>query len=143
MATINDPKDTQGQLIAASTVNGTAVYDTAGTKLGSIHDVMLDKVSGKADYAIMSFGGFLGIGERYHPLPWNQLRFDTQLGGYVVNLDRTRLEGAPSYATDELRDWDDRRRNDIDSYYGPGIGIGPDVPGIGGGGLGTRDPAQV
>jgi sporulation protein YlmC with PRC-barrel domain len=116
MATISDPKDTRGQLIAASTVNGTAVYDTAGTKLGSIHDVMLDKVSGKADYAIMSFGGFLGIGERYHPLPWNQLKFDTQLGGYVVNLDRTRLEGAPSYATDELRDWDDRRRNDIDSY---------------------------
>jgi hypothetical protein len=61
----------------------------------------------------------------------------------VVDLDRTRLEGAPTYATDELRDWDDRRRNDIDSYYGPGIGIGPDVPDVSRGGLGSRDPAQV
>jgi sporulation protein YlmC with PRC-barrel domain len=143
VATIDDPKDTRGQLIAASAVNGASVYDTGGTKLGSIYDVMLDKVSGKADYAIMSFGGFLSIGERYHPLPWNQLKFDVRLGGYVVNLDRTRLEGAPSFATDELRDWDDRRRNDIDSYYGAPVGIGPDVPGIGGGGLETRDPSQV
>jgi uncharacterized protein YrrD len=68
MATISDPKDTRGQLIAASSVNGTAVHDTAGAKLGSIYDVMLDKVSGNIQYACMSFGGFLGIGERFHPL---------------------------------------------------------------------------
>ncbi len=49
---------------------------------------MLDKVSGQAAYAVMSFGGFLGVGERYHPLPWKRLRYDVTLGGYVVDLDK-------------------------------------------------------
>jgi sporulation protein YlmC with PRC-barrel domain len=140
MATVNDPDSTRGQLIAASKVNGTTVYDAVGTKLGSIYDVMLDKVSGRADYAILSFGGFLGIGERYHPLPWRQLKYDTRLDGYVVNLDRSRLEGAPSYATNELRDWDDRRANDIDTYYGSGADA--ELGGLTGPGLGSR-PANI
>jgi hypothetical protein len=113
-----DTDDTRGRLIAAGKVNGTNVYDATGGKIGSIYDVMLDKASGKADYAIMSFGGFLGIGERYHPLPWNQLRYDTQMEGYVVNFDSARLEGAPSYDESELPAWDDTRSNDIDTYYG-------------------------
>src|SRR6202795_1382682 len=96
MASLNNPSDTRGRLIAASKVNGTTVYNRAGEKLGSIYDIMLDKISGKAEYAIMSFGGFLGIGDRYHPLPWSVLRYDTSKGGYVVNLDRARLEGAPA-----------------------------------------------
>ena len=119
MADLNNPSDTEGQLIAASKVNGTAVYNRAGEKLGSIYDVMLEKISGKAAYAIMSFGGFLGIGDRYHPLPWQALTYDPGIGGYVVDIDRTRLEGAPSYAVDEVTTWDDpaygRRVND---YYG-------------------------
>src|SRR5579884_1513776 len=94
-------------LIAASRVNGTAVYNRAGERLGSIYDVMLEKISGKAAYAIMSFGGFLGIGDRYHPLPWSALTYDTNLGGYVVDLDRKRLEGAPSYTAEELTRWND------------------------------------
>ena len=97
MADVRDPSDTGGRLIAASKVNGTNVYNRAGEKLGSVYDVMLDKRSGKADYAIMSFGGFLGIGDSDHPLPWDQLTYDINMGGYVVNLDRARLEGAPSY----------------------------------------------
>lgn len=119
MATVKDPTDTRGRLIAASQVNGTNVYNPAGEKLGHIYDVMLDKVSGKADYAIMSFGGFLGIGDRYHPLPWQVLKYDPVQGGYVVNIDRRRLEGAPSYAANETTLWDDpaygRRVSD---YYG-------------------------
>jgi sporulation protein YlmC with PRC-barrel domain len=119
MADVKDPSDTGGRLIAASKVNGTNVYNRAGEKLGSVYDVMLDKRSGKADYAIMSFGGFLGIGDSYHPLPWDQLTYDTSMGGYVVNLDRARLEGAPSYAASDTTTWDDpeygRRVND---YYG-------------------------
>ena len=118
MASINDPKDTHGHAIAASQVNGTNVYNTAGEKLGSVYDVILDKVSGKAEYAVMSFGGFLGIGDRYHPLPWSQLRYDTDLSGYVVNLDRDRLEGAPAYAASDMAAWDDLRGHDIDTYYG-------------------------
>jgi hypothetical protein len=79
---------------------------------------MLDKISGQTQYAIMSFGGFLGIGDKYHPLPWNQLKYEPHEGGYVVNLDRNRLEGAPVYSTNELGMWDDLRGRDIDIYYG-------------------------
>jgi sporulation protein YlmC with PRC-barrel domain len=107
MANLNDPSDTRGRLIAASQVNGTTVYNRSGDKLGSIYDVMLDKMSGKAEYAIMSFGGFLGIGDRYHPLPWRALTYDPGQGGYVVDIDRRRLEGAPSYAANEAGLWDD------------------------------------
>lgn len=119
MATLDNPSDTSGRLIAASKVNGTSVYNPAGEKLGSVYDVMLEKVSGHAEYAILSFGGFLGIGEKYHPLPWNVLTYDVGQGGYVVNLDRAKLEGAPAYSADELRSWDDTWDKRISDYYGP------------------------
>jgi sporulation protein YlmC with PRC-barrel domain len=116
MSEVKDPADTRGRLIAASKVNGTSVYNGAGENLGSIYDVMLEKVSGKAEYAIMSFGGFLGIGDRYYPLPWQSLTYDTRQGGYVVDINRSRLENAPFYATDDTSTWDDpaygRRVND-------------------------------
>lgn len=118
MASINNPGETSGSLIAASKVNGTNVYNRAGDKLGSVYDVMLNKASGKADYAVMSFGGFLGMGEKYHPLPWSLLDYDVAQGGYVVDLDRDRLEGAPAYAESEMGLWDDTRGRDIDAYYG-------------------------
>jgi sporulation protein YlmC with PRC-barrel domain len=121
MASINDPTDTGGHAIAASQVNGTNVYDMAGEKLGSVYDVILDKASGRAEYAILSFGGFLGIGDKYHPLPWTQMAYDTGLGGYVVNIDRRRLEGAPAYAASEMTAWDDLRGRDIDAYYGTSL----------------------
>lgn len=124
MATIDDPRDTGGQLIAASQVNGTAVYDTTGARLGQVYDVLLDKVSGQADYAVLSFGGFLGIGDRYHPLPWNQLRYDTQLGGYVVSLDRGQLEGAPNYDAADLGGWGGSHSREVDRYYDNGAGAG-------------------
>jgi sporulation protein YlmC with PRC-barrel domain len=117
MASIKNPKDTTGHAIAASQVNGTNVYNATGEKLGSVHDVILNKMSGKAEYAIMSFGGFLGVGDKYHPLPWSQLRYDTAQEGYVINLDRNRLQGAPAYAPSEMMVWDDLRGRDIDAYY--------------------------
>ena len=83
---------TSGTLIAANKVKGTNVYNPAGEKLGSVDDIMIDKVSGRAIYAVMSFGGFLGMGEMYHPLPWTTLKYDAQKGGYVVNLDKRQLE---------------------------------------------------
>src|SRR3954468_14072518 len=82
-------------LISAGKVQGTNVYNTGGDSLGEVYDVMIDKRSGKVVYAIMSFGGLLGVGERYHPLPWNTLKYDTRQGGYVVGLTREQLEGAP------------------------------------------------
>jgi len=67
----------------------------------------------------MSFGGFLGIGDKYHPLPWNMLTYDEGVGGYVVNLDRKRLEGAPAYNENEMA-WDDPNfGSKVTDYYGP------------------------
>ena len=106
-------------LIASDKVEGTAVYNRGGEKLGSIYTLMIDKTSGKVAYAVMSFGGFLGIGDRYHPLPWEVLTYDTRQGGYVVDLDRSMLEGAPTYGTSETPNWSDRRwGQQVHDYYG-------------------------
>jgi hypothetical protein len=111
--------DESSSLISSDKVEGTAVYDRRGEKLGSIHSVMIDKISGKVAYAVMSFGGFLGMGDSYHPLPWHVLTYDTGQGGYVVDLDRNKLEGAPTYATSETPNWSDRRwGQQVHDYYG-------------------------
>ncbi len=119
MASLNDPTDTTGGLIAADQVQGTSIYNRAGENLGAVDDILIDKVSGKIAYAIAGFGGFLGIGERYYPLPWEKLAYDTAMGGYVVDLDRSMLEGAPSYASDERVGWGDRAWDQrVYDYYG-------------------------
>jgi sporulation protein YlmC with PRC-barrel domain len=110
-------KITSGTLIAAEKVEGTDVYNMKGEKLGTIDDIMIDKVSGKAIYAIMSFGGFLGIGEKYHPLPWSTLKYDESKGGYAVNLDKKMLENAPSYDMDEDFLWTPDYGRRVDKYY--------------------------
>ena len=99
---------TSAQLIAADKVEGTAVFNPDGEKLGSIETFMLDKSSGRAAYAVLSFGGFLGIGTRHYPLPWGALNYDRERGGYVVDLDRSVLEGAPYYDDGETVMWEDR-----------------------------------
>ena len=110
--------DETDRLIASDKVEGTAVYNRAGERLGSVQNVMIDKFSGQVAYAVMSFGGFLGIGERYHPLPWSVLTYDTGLGGYVVDLSREQLEGAPSYAANENVNWSDRGwGSQVHDYY--------------------------
>jgi PRC-barrel domain len=120
---LNEDSNEVGQketisLIAASKVTGTNVYNPQGDSLGSIHDVMLDKKSGKVSYAILSFGGFLGIGENYHPLPWHVLAYSERFGGYVVSLDRSTLEHSPSYGSSDMPDWSTRAYGDsIDQYY--------------------------
>ena len=68
------------ELISSDKVEGTAVYDRNGNKLGTVSNVMLDKRSGQVAYAVLSFGGFLGMGSSYHPLPWNQLTYDFESG---------------------------------------------------------------
>ena len=105
-------------LIAADRVEGTTVYNRQGESLGSIDEIMIDKLSGKVAYAVMSFGGFLGLGERYHPLPWGVLKYDTAMGGYVVDLDKETLQNAPSYAKDESYDFEERREAQrLHDYY--------------------------
>jgi sporulation protein YlmC with PRC-barrel domain len=107
------------RLISADKVEGTAVYNPAGEKIGKIENIMIDKQSGKVAYAVMSFGGFLGIGDKHYPLPWSMLKYDTRLGGYVVNLDKKVLEGAPSYESRDRIDWDDEKwGRRVHDYYG-------------------------
>ena len=108
---------TSGTLIAADKVKGTNVYNTVGEKLGSVDDIMIDKISGRAIYAVMSFGGFLGMGEKYHPLPWSTLNYDAQKGGYVVNLDKKVLEAAPNYDRGSQFSWTPDYGRKVDSYY--------------------------
>ena len=111
--------DETSTLISSDKVEGTAVYDRAGEKLGSVHTLMIDKVSGRVAYAVMSFGGFLGIGDRYHPLPWDVLTYDTSQGGYAVDLDPSRLEDAPTFGESETPNWSDRRwGQQVHDYYG-------------------------
>jgi hypothetical protein len=108
---------TSGSLIAADKVKGTNVYNPAGDNLGTIDDIMIDKASGRAIYAVMSFGGFLGMGEKFHPLPWATLKYDAQKGGYVVNLDKKVLEGAPNYDRGSQFAWTPDYGRKVDSYY--------------------------
>ena len=105
-------------LISADKVEGTSVYNQNGEKLGSVEDVMIDKRSGRVAYAVMSFGGFLGMGERHHPLPWSVLTYDTQKNGYVVPLSKEVLKQAPTYGDTDIPKWDDPKWNqDVYQYY--------------------------
>ena len=114
-----DNLDETASVIAASKVTGTNVYNTDGDHLGEIYDIMLEKRSGNIAYAVMSFGGFLGIGDKHYPLPWSMLKYDTRVGGYVVNLDKKVLEGAPSYGPRDRIDWDDQKwGRRVHDYYG-------------------------
>ena len=79
---------------------------------------MVEKRSGHVAYAVMSFGGFLGMGSSYHPLPWNQLTYEPAQGGYVVDLTKEQLEGASTYSDSEAPRWDDPTYSrGIDNYY--------------------------
>ena len=82
-------------LIASDKVEGTPVRRTSGDKIGTIERVMIDKRSGKVAYAVMSFGGFMGLGEEYYTLPWGVLTFSPELDAYELNLNEEQLRGAP------------------------------------------------
>lgn len=88
--------------IRAKKVIGTNVKDTAGNKIGEIEDVVLDKQSSSIMFAVVGFGGFLGIAEKYHPIPWSALDYDERESAYVVPFTREQLEAAPAGSIDEL-----------------------------------------
>jgi hypothetical protein len=96
------------QLIGSDKVEGTPVYRSNGDHIGQIERIMIDKISGKVAYAVMSFGGFVGIGEDYYPLPWSLLTYNTRVEGYEVNVSEQQLNGAPKYSKYESWDWSDR-----------------------------------
>ena len=107
--------------ILASKVKGTAVYSDNGDKIGTVEDVVLDKQSNQILFAALGFGGLLGIGEKYYPVPWALLDYSEVKGGYIVPLDKDRLENAPSYDLKDLTKHDGSVGNTIReesySYY--------------------------
>lgn len=108
-----------GDLIGSDKVEGTAVYGADAQKIGSIDRVMINKISGKVAYAVLSFGGFLGIGDDHYPLPWPSLKYNPELGGYQTGVPVERLKDAPHYA--ESGDWnwaDTARARTVNDYYG-------------------------
>ena len=108
-----------GNLIGSDKVEGTAVYGAGEKKIGSIERLMIDKMSGKVAYAVLSFGGFLGMGDDHYPLPWQSLKYDGNLGGYVTGLTEDKLRGAPKYAGESAWNWSDpAAARSVDDYYG-------------------------
>jgi hypothetical protein len=105
--------------IGSDKVEGTAVYGPDGEKIGSIERIMIGKRSGKVDYAVLSFGGFMGLGDDHYPLPWSALNYNSDLGGYQVNVTREQLESAPKYGNENQWDWADQARGrQVYDYYG-------------------------
>lgn len=101
---------TAGSLVSSSDVNGTEVYGADGNHIGSIDHLMIDKVSGKVAYAVMGFGGFLGMGEDHYPIPWGKLRYDVSRNGFVTDLTEDQVKGAPvqDQGWDRDREWEQR-----------------------------------
>jgi len=93
------------QLISSEDVEGTNVYDLKGKEIGEIDHLMIDKISGRVTYAVMSFGGFLGLGHSHYPVPWAALKYDTKLNGFVTGITEQQLKDAPAFSDDS---WTDR-----------------------------------
>ena len=118
METILDERE-YGNLIGSDKVEGTAVYGADDAKVGTIERVMIDKLSGRVSYAVLGFGGFLGLGNDHYPLPWQSLKYETRLGGYVTGVTESQLRGAPRYSDEREWDWGDLATGTkVDDYYG-------------------------
>lgn len=109
------------QLISSEDVEGTKVYSPNREQIGTIDHLMIDKVSGKVTYAVMSFGGFLGLGHSHYPVPWAALTYDTSLEGFVTNITENQLRDAPAFSDDSWgdRDWERRvySHYDVQPYW--------------------------
>jgi hypothetical protein len=107
------------QLIASDRVEGTAVRRPNGDMIGHIERLMIDKATGQVSYAILSFGGFLGLGSHLLPLPWGRLTYNPDFGAYELDIDDDELRGAPSFSADKDFDWGDRSQEaELHRYYG-------------------------
>lgn len=113
------PMDETSHLIASNKVEGTAVYGGDGARLGSIHNFMVDKLTGRVEYAVMAYStGFLGMGTRYYPLPWRVLSYDKRAGGYRIDLTERDLRHAPSFDRESEPRFDRNYGSRVHDYYG-------------------------
>ena len=102
-------------LISSTDVEGTAIYGRDGAHIGDVDHLMIEKVSGRVSFAVMSFGGFLGLGQNHYPIPWAALKYDTTLGGYVTGITEQQLKNAPAFSDDS---WDDRNwERQVNQHY--------------------------
>jgi sporulation protein YlmC with PRC-barrel domain len=104
------------QCISSEDIHGTEVYGADGKNIGEIDHLIIDKVSGRVAYAVLSFGGFVGLGHSHYPIPWGALTYDTSLGGFRTNITEQQLKDAPEFSDDSWqdRDWETRTHR----YYG-------------------------
>src|SRR5947199_169938 len=110
--------DETDRLISSDKVEGTPVYNPKGERLGKVHHLMIRQIHRPGRLRGDVVRRFLGIGEKYNPLPWKMLTYDTRLGGYVVDFDRNKLEDAPSYTSADAPDWSDQSYTTrIDEYW--------------------------
>jgi sporulation protein YlmC with PRC-barrel domain len=114
-----DPDKRYRRVLSASTLDGDTVRNAAGEDLGTVDDIMIDIPSGKVAYAVLSFGGFLGMGNKLFAIPWSALRVDEDKKHFILDVDKKKLENAPGFDKDNWPDmadtgWGTR----IFSYYG-------------------------
>lgn len=114
-----DEKGPGPRLMGADTLMGEDVYNQKGEDLGDIKEIMLDMNNGKVAYAVLSFGGFLGMGDKLFAVPWNALKLDTGNKRFILDVDKERLESAPGFDKDDWPDMADPTwQNKIHAYYG-------------------------
>ena len=111
-------RDETHDLISSDKVEGTTVYNRQGEKLGTVTSFMVGKRNGRVQYAVLSFGGLFGMGEKFYPLPWDTLTYDTDKGGYMVDIDKDRIEGAPSYDRGNEPTYDRAYGERVYGHYG-------------------------
>jgi len=112
------PIDETDRLIASNKVEGTPVYSRDRERLGTIYNFMVDKFSGQVEYAVLRYGGFLGMGQRYYPLPWRVLTYHRDAGGYVIDMPARDFEDAPSFDRDSEPAFDREYGRRVHSWYG-------------------------
>lgn len=106
------------QLMSSSTLSGDGVINAQGEDLGHIEDLMINPADGHVEYAVLSFGGFLGMGDKFFAVPFNQLSVDTAKHKMVLNVPKERLKDAPGFDKNNWPDFADTTfRSTVDTYY--------------------------
>jgi len=109
------------RLISSDRVEGTEIFDRDGQKVGTVRKMMIDKQSGQVRNVIIGYGGLFGMGEDFYPMPWKALEYNEDKNGYVLGIDRDRLdpEKAPRFKSDQQPNWDDQYEREVTLYYFP------------------------
>lgn len=111
------------RLVPIGNIEGATAYNGSGDRLGTISRLMVDNSTGQIEYAVLALGGFLGMGESQHPVPWELLEHDTQRGGYIFYLEKGMLRGGPSYRASDEPDWDQAYADRLANYYARPSGV--------------------